>query len=320
MDISPVYRRLYKSLLFGFVVAVATVSLGALPEDDLIQGIWVFLSTSIAALVAFRQRLKEDDEQRYARLAKSYFKYWIKKDPKAIEGLFASNVPYSVVRWLQKEAGCDLSKCDCMHSVDSWARFGDEPGELIFRAGLNFGKMLGETKVSSQEAEKIISQKLKSFTEDSLSLLGEEIHPNVFYKEIKEDDCYPAGIHMSNSKSECLAVLIREKRGEKQLETFNKISFGLKREYLESISDDEWEMIKRDIIYPTFPFFKPVNGGSGPQKKLVPLFLTEKNLTEAMLKDFPQQAITAYTKVKEFVAAKNPPKQEDDAGESDEND
>lgn len=305
MNISPVYKRFYTSIFFGFVIAIATVCLGYFENDDLYQGIWVFLSSTITAIVIFKRRIKENDEERYARLAKSYFQHWIKKDPQIVEGLFASNVPYSVVRWFEKETACNLLACDDSHSVDSWAKLGDEPGELIFRAGLNLGKIIGDDEASKKNIELKISNELKTFTNESLHILGEEIAPGVFFKKLEKGDSHPAGIHISQKKSKCLAMVVQEKRGEKDSDVFNKVSFGLKKEYLEKLSDIEWENVKESIIYDIFPFFKPVLGGSGPQKKDVPLFLTEKNIKGELLDQFPKQAIATYTKIQVFIDKKS---------------
>ncbi|BBM82229.1 hypothetical protein [Candidatus Uabimicrobium amorphum] len=294
---SPVYKKFYKEITAGFFIALATIALGYLPYDDFWQGAWVFLSTSAAAWMALKTRVKESDADRYSRLAKGYFSYWIKKDPQKVEGLFANNVPYSVVEWLKKEENCNLFDCDVPHVVDSWCRVGDEPGELIFRSGLNLGKMLSDK--DNREVHEFLSEKFVELVQEKRKLLGEEIAPHVFYKELKEGDYRPTGVHISDAYSECL--IIRERR-DWDGATSERISLGLKKDYLEQLSDEEWDTVKNTIIYKHCPYFRPVGGGSGPQKKYVPLFLTEKKLSAEELDHFPQTATQIYNEIKKYIA------------------
>ncbi|WP_372370252.1 hypothetical protein [Candidatus Uabimicrobium sp. HlEnr_7] len=313
---SPVYKRFYREITAGFFIAIATIGLGYLPGDDFLQGIWVFLSTSTAAWIALRTRVRENDEERYSRLAKSYFRHWIKEDPQKVEGLFAANVPYSVIDWFQKEANCNLLKCNSPHVVDSWSKVGDEPGELIFRSGLRLGKMLRESKENNCKTQEFLSKKFSEFAQNGKELLGEEIAPHVFYKKLKKGDYRPVGIHISNSHSECLIVSEKQERqnGESTI-TINRISLGFKQEQLEALNEEEWEYAKKHIIFQHFPYFKPAQGGSGPQKKVVPLFLTEKNLDEKQLSQFPQLAVQVYNQLKEYtqkiIDKKTPPDTEE---------
>lgn len=297
---SPVYKKFYKEITAGFCIAIATIALGYLPYDDFWQGAWVFLSTSTTAWIALKTRVKESDAERYSRLAKGYFRYWIDKDPQKVEGLFANNVPYSVVEWLKKEENCNLLDCNVPHIVDSWCRVGDEPGELIFRSGLNLGKMLSEN--DDKEIHEFLSEKFMQLTKEKRKLLGEELAPHVFYKELTEGDYRPTGVHMSDPYSECL--IIRE-RHDRDGVISERISLGLKKDYLEELSDEEWEVIKKTIIFKHCPYFKPAGGGSGPQKKQVPLFLTEKNLSSEELTRFPEIATQIYNEIKQYIDKKS---------------
>lgn len=304
---SPVYRRFFWTLFIGLLIGVGTWFLGFLPYDDALQGAWAFFSAVIAATIAFKKRVAEDDAARYRRVAHKAFNYWVNKNPELVQGLFSSNFPYAAIRWFKDKTGCDILQCDNCHVIDSLSQEGQEPGQLLFYSGIELGKVMAQNE--GKPLNEVFSKKFAQFAVEWKKYLGEEIAPGVFFKEIKKGDHRPAGVHICNQDSKCLVVLEYMNKGRE----FGKMAtaaFSFKKDYLEEVTDQDWIKIK-DIVYKYFPYFEPSNAGSGPQKKHVPLFLQlERSLTEDEVKKLPDDAIKVYNEVMAFIETLKKPKED----------
>lgn len=304
---SPVYRLYARSLVVGLFVALGTYALGWLPHGDLLQAIWVLISATVTATLVLRRRLREDDDTRYTRVASKHFRHWIRVAPDLVQGLFAANVPRSVLEFFEKETGCRLSECDDHHVVDSWARKDDPPGALVFRAGLELGRMVEAARAEGTELGEFLSSRFRTIVTDGRELLGHEVAPGVFVRQIASGEFRPAGVHICHPESRVLGVVERFEYGSNAVTT---VSVGLKREDYAHLSPEGWNEL-RETLFGFFPYLRPSAGGSGPQKQRVPLFLAEQPLTDETVAEFERTLARAHaTLVERFGATPSPPRPE----------
>lgn len=259
------YGRL--TVRIGLAVSAAGVSivLSFLPYDTILQAFWVVVSSLVMGFVVLRQRLNETDERRYNRLVNARFNYLINNDPEALNTVFADNLRSRVFQWLHTETGVDFKQFPNADALDSLAKNGDLPGQLILRLGLNVGSWIGAAKGNDHSTE--LKKRLGEFVEEHESLLGDAIDEGIYFRRIRLREALPTGIHLFHRSSKLLFAV---KYYDEEMHR-HSISLSAKAVHFEG-QDAEWERFKEQV-FECFPEFQPVSGGSGPQKARIPFFV-----------------------------------------------
>lgn len=261
-----VLGQYFNRVLLAIGSAVVAIALSFVPYDAILQAIWVVISSMAMGLLFVRERLNENDQSRYKRLFKSRFEYLQKADPESLTTIFAENIRQPVLDWFREEREIDLSKVSNFDALDSLARCADKPGQLIFRVGIQLGSWL--EAVEDSDATELLTQRIDEFIRSNQQLLGSRIEKGIFYRELKPGDQRPVGIHMFSDESFCLFT---SEHFEEESERYS-IALSLKRNLFSEYSEDQWaEFVAH--VHDQFPEFRPINGGSGPQKPNVPLFI-----------------------------------------------
>ena len=104
---------------------------------------------------------------------------------------------------------------------------------------------------------------------DHRFLLGEELSQGLFYRVLQKGEARPIGIHICDPESLCLFCV--EEKEEDEIGQYS-VSISLKQSVTQDFSDESWMFLKESLLE-RFPFFKRINGGSGPQKATVPFFI-----------------------------------------------
>lgn len=248
--------------------AVVTMLLSLLPHDTLLQAIWMVIASLFMGFFVLRQRLNETDDVRYRRLFRSRFAYLERADPEALTTVFAENIRPRVLDWFASEYDIPIRDAKNIDALDSLARSGDKPAQLIFRTGAELGQWLGE----SENHERTVSgleKRIDRFVENNLSLLGDELAEGIYLRHIRNGEKRPVGIHLFSPRSRCLFT-IEEYEGAT---TKYAMALSLKSHLFEESTDEQWDAFKQRVQR-EFPFFNPARGGSGPRKKSVPLFVS----------------------------------------------
>ena len=258
------YGRFTVRLVVAFAAAGVSILLSFLPYDTILQAIWVVISSMVMGLVVLRQRLNETDERRYTRLVQTRFNYLINNDPEALNTVFADNLRGRVAEWLDQETSLGFKQLRNFDAMDSLAKNGDLPGQLLLRVGLKVGEWLGKDEGDADSAS--LENRVTQFVDDHKELLGEELNPGVFYRRICLGDHLPTGLHLFYPHSRLL-LSVKFYDGDKNR---HSLSLSGKAQLFES--NARWESFKH-AVHEAFPEFQPVNGGSGPQKASIPFFV-----------------------------------------------
>lgn len=286
------YGQFAHRVFLALVSAAVTIALSYLPHDTILQAIWVVLSSLFIGYVALHQRLNETDESRYRRLFRSRFSYLEKADPEALTTIFAENIRLPVLRWFEEEQGVPLQQVQKIDALDSLARSGDQPGQLIFRTGVRLGQWLEQAKQAEVPALEHFSAAVDEFIGERTDLLGDEIAPGVYLRHVKPGEHRPVGVHMFHPQSRCLFTI----------ETYDSerpriaVALSLKSSLFDQATDEQWESFKQEV-HRLFPCFQPVQGGSGPQRRPIPFFVsaampewdTEREQVPAKLKELMER-------------------------------
>lgn len=263
------YGQFAYRVILASASAAITIVLSYLPYDTLLQAVWVILSSLYIGYVAMHQRLNETDEVRYRRLFRSRFAYLEKADPDALTTIFAENIRLPVLKWFETEHGVALEKAKKVDALDSLAKSGDQPGQLIFRTGIQLGQWLERSTGQSQPALDFIESELDTFVAERTDLLGTEIGGGIYLREVEPGDQRPTGIHLFHPKSRCLFT-VESYDAEKKKQS---VSLSLKSSLFQSATDEEWKVF-RQKVHDLFPDFQPSKGGSGPQRQETPFFVS----------------------------------------------
>ncbi len=264
---NPYGQYSYRVLLAAGSAAV-TVGLSFLPFETVLQAIWVMFSSLLIGYLLLRGRLNETDDARYRRLFRGRFEHLAKTNPEALTTIFSDNVGRPVMRWFEDEYDVPISQAKAVDALDSLSRTGDQPGQLIFRVGVELGKWLKECEGKGEDVTTLefVEAEIATFIQRNEHLLGEEIADGIYFRHVKRGSRRPIGIHMFHPKSKCLfTVEDQDFRGERH-------SVALSAKTGVFTSDKDWELFK-EYVYREFPYFQPGRGGSGPQKRGVPLFV-----------------------------------------------
>ena len=269
-----VWGQYVNRVLFASGSAAVAIALSFVPYDAILQAIWVVVSSMTMGLIFVRERLNESDQSRYKRLFKSRFEYLQKSDPEALTTIFADNIRSPVLEWFKAEESGDLSTVRNFDALDSLARCGDRPGQLIFRTGLQLGKWIKEIDGSDVSSE--LEKKIQAFVESNQQLLGTQVDKGIFYRELLPGEQRPVGIHMFSPESICLYTIEKYEGESERL----SIALSLKSSLFSEYSDEQWAEFTA-FVHELFPEFRPSNGGSGPQKPRVPLFIANCDQEES---------------------------------------
>ena len=254
-------------LLVAIGSAIVTIALSFLPYETLLQAVWVVASSMFMGYLALHQRLNESDESRYERLFTSRFAFLRANDPEALNTLFADNLRPRVFEWFSDEFSVNVGDIETIDALDSLSRNGDAPGRLIFRAGIHFGQWLVEAPYK-HDVQPHFEHKIKEFIASQVDLLGDEVADGVFLRHVRIGEQVPTGIHMFHPKSRLL-LSIKYYEGSPK-----KYSISLSaRTHCFREDDGAWDKFKEAVLE-LFEDFRPMRGGSGPQRLSVPFFVS----------------------------------------------
>jgi len=263
------YGQFFYRVLLAVMSAAITIGLSFLPHDTLLQAIWVILSSLYIGYVAMHQRLNESDEVRYRRLFRSRFSYLERTDPDALTTIFAENIRPPVLKWFEDEHEIPVAKAKKIDALDSLAKSGDQHGQLIFRTGVKLGQWTQRSKEQNQPALEFIESELEAFIAARTELLGTEVGEGIFLREVNLGEHRPTGIHLFHPKSRCLFTVESYDAEKKR----RSVSLSFKASLFESATDEDWIAFKQKV-HDAFPYFQPAKGGSGPQSRQIPFFVS----------------------------------------------
>ncbi|MEM7784436.1 MAG: hypothetical protein AAF623_13865 [Planctomycetota bacterium] len=261
-------RNEYGKFAFRLIIAIGSaivaVLLSLFPHDTVLQAVWVVASTMFMGFVVLRQRLNETDDVRFQRLFKARFAYLQANDPEALNTIFAENLRPRVMDWFAQESGVEIKSVNKIDAVDSLAKNGDVPGQLLMRTGVEFGKWFQE--VWDRE-DKIphFNYRVQKFIDDHEHLLGEKLEDGFYFRRIRIGENVPTGIHMFHDTSRLLMSLKEYEEGRASLSLSA-------RTHVFEVHGNDWDKFKTQV-HRLFPEFQPVNGGSGPQRVEIPFFV-----------------------------------------------
>lgn len=259
------YGQFTRTFLLALGSAAVSVGLSFLPHDAVLQAIWVLLASLYIGFRNFNQRLNESDEIRYRRIYQGRFAHLEKTNPEALNTIFADNLRPPVLDWFATDHGLELKKVPRIDALDSLSRSGDVPGQLIFRTGVQLGQWLGEARRQPDPLQ-YLDQQMGTFVDANESLLGQQLQPGLYLRYIRPGEPRPVGVHLFHPASRGLFTIesgVGSKRG---------VALSFKSTVFDGWSEDQWNQFKQGL-YREFPWFKPAKGGSGPQKRSVPLFV-----------------------------------------------
>ncbi|MEZ6129069.1 MAG: hypothetical protein R3C59_10320 [Planctomycetaceae bacterium] len=273
------YGSFFSRVLWALGAAAVSVGLSFLPYDTALQAIWVVISSLFLAAFALRQRLNESDDVRYRRLFKSRFAWFQVNDPEALVTIFSENIRPPVLDWFETEYGIPVREAKTFDALDSLARSGDRPGQLIFRTGVELGKWIQEMQ---DEPEKIacMESRLQQFVRDNEGLLGQQIAPGTFLRIVRRGERRPTGVHLFHPDSRLLLTLEFYDENEKR----HAPALSAKAQLFANSTEDEWKGFVKQV-HREFPSFQPAKGGSGPQKQTIPFFIGSVDDAPALPED-----------------------------------
>lgn len=247
--------------------AAVSVALSFLPYDTALQAAWVVVSSLIMGSLVLRQRLNETDDVRYRRLFRSRFAFLQANDPEALVTIFSENLRPRVTEWFQAESGISAQQVPAFDALDSLARCGDTPGQLIFRTGIKLGQWLPEIRQSPDPAA-ALDVRLQQFVIDHASLLGEKVAPGIYLRHIRRGEHRPVGVHMFHPDSRLLLTIEYYNDNADR----HAIALSAKSQLFESGNEELFQAFQK-AVHREFPCFQPARGGSGPQKPAIPFFI-----------------------------------------------
>lgn len=262
------YGIFLQRVLIALGLAGVSILLSYLPYDTLLQAIWVIISSSFMAWIVLRRRLNETDDARYRRLFHSRFTFLENNDPEALTTIFAENLRPRVYEWIHNEIGVDVEKAGKIDALDSLAKNGDAPGQLLLRAGIRFGEWKASIKGADDQLKEL-EKALNEFVLNNRELLGTEIEPGLFLRHLRPGDARPVGVHMFHPDSQALLTIEHYKSDKPR----HSLALSFKSHLFEDFDQSQWETF-RQSVHEHFPCFLPAEGGSGPQKKSIPFFVS----------------------------------------------
>lgn len=247
--------------------AAVSVLLSFLPYDTALQAAWVVVSSLFMGSLVLRQRLNETDDVRYRRLFRSRFAFLQANDPEALVTVFSENLRPRVMDWFQTESGISARQIPSFDALDSLARCGDTPGQLIFRTGIKLGQWLPEIRQAPDPAAEL-ELRLQQFVMDQAPLLGEKVAPGIYLRHIQRGEHRPVGVHLFHPDSR---VLLTVEYYDDQVRR-HAIALSAKSQLFETGGDEQFQAFQK-AVHREFPCFQPARGGSGPQKAAIPFFV-----------------------------------------------
>lgn len=293
---SVAFKRLVFSTSLGFLCGLLTYALGFLPQDDLVQGLWVFLSTSIGAAMSFRKQTQrfEAKEERYKRLAQETLLIKVEEDPHLISTLLlGQDAPERWVPWIEGLLGMDLFKCRDIHAIDSLFHADDVPGQGITRATMWVAQTLTGRETTAAEKEEAVSRALEKLVAESQHILGEQFFPDFYYRHVEKGPL-PYGVFMESKKNGALALgtTYRKKvliRGKTVQVDCARLGLNI------SLDEKQWGNLVAEIDL-LFPCFSRQNLGDGPRSATSQLFIQEKQNVD------PRQFAENLKKLPQIIA------------------
>jgi hypothetical protein len=284
------YQQYLRHIGVGLTSALITVALSFLPFSDLLQALWIFASTIFIATRSLKSRLNEGDEARFRRLYEERVKLWSRLDPDVLKALFSQNLSDRHLAWLDAELGLPLSTLEEVHALDSLARAGDQPGQLSLRAALLLGEWraelergvehtLEEGALNEEGRLEGYRERLISWTEAHTHLLGEQLAPGLFIREIKLGEQRPIGVHLLSPSSDMLFTYEERapregEEGESHITSYS-VALSLSASRTQGMSEEAWSTW-RDELYRRLPMFQRAHNASGPQRRDLPFFIQPK--------------------------------------------
>ena len=247
--------------------ALIAVGLSYLPHDTLLQAIWVFCSSLFMGWLVLRGRLNESDDTRYRRLFSTRFTWLQQNDPEALTTIFAENIRPRVLQWFESEYRVNVSRAAKIDALDSLARSGDSPGQLIFRTGVQLGQWLGDVQPGDGSVA-ALEARLSDFVLSNEKLLGEEVGEGLYLRHITRGSRRPIGVHMFHPTSRML-LTVEYYDHEKDR---HALALSVRSQLFENASETDWEAFRAGVLE-RFPQFRASQGGSGPQRQQIPFFI-----------------------------------------------
>ncbi|MCR9202041.1 MAG: hypothetical protein NXI04_25645 [Planctomycetaceae bacterium] len=247
--------------------ALISVGLSYLPYDTLLQAIWVFCSSLFMGWLVLRGRLNESDDARYRRLFNTRFTWLQQNDPEALTTIFAENIRPRVLQWFESEHRINVARAEKIDALDSLARSGDSPGQLIFRTGVQLGQWLADVQPGNGGVA-ALEARLSEFVLDNEELLGNEVGEGLYLRHITRGSRRPIGVHMFHATSRLLLTV----EYYDQEKDRHALALSVRSHLFEHASETDWESFKAGVLE-QFPQFRPSQGGSGPQRQQIPFFI-----------------------------------------------
>lgn len=279
---SVAFKYFFKSILVGLLLGIFTYLLGFLPQDDLLQGIWIFFTTTISAFFLFKKQLEkfEKKEDRWKKLAQEMMVIRLEEDPHLIATLLlAKDIPERWVEWIKEMYQFDFMQCRAFHAIDSLICANDLPGQGVARATAWIANILhGMENASAESKKEAVSIALEKLVEDFQEKLGTPYHPGFYYRKVESGNL-PYGVFIeSHSKGGFALATTYSKKVvmDKKIQEVICARLGLN---LPHLTQEQWEKIVDEIDL-TFPWFNRQNLGSGPRSLTSQLFVQESHPVE----------------------------------------
>lgn len=247
--------------------ALISIGLSYLPHDTLLQAIWVFCSSLFMGWLVLRGRLNESDDTRYRRLFNTRFTWLQNNDPEALTTIFAENIRPRVLQWYESEYRVNVSRAEKIDALDSLARSGDSPGQLIFRTGVQLGQWLRDVPSGDGDVA-ALETRLSEFVLENEALLGNAVGEGLYLRHITRGSRRPIGVHMFHPRSRLLLTV----EYYDQEKDRHAVALSVRSHLFENASEADWEKFRAGVLE-RFPQFRPSHGGSGPQRQQIPFFI-----------------------------------------------
>lgn len=266
-------KTLKKAIIHSLSVAALaalSISLSLMPGFDLAKGI--ILAVSLSSLYLFRAvaRTREEETDRYKRIAEEVFPVRLREDPGHLSTMLLSgDIPYPWLGWVDGELKVDIKKeaGGMLHALDSFCHFGDPIAQGIFRATCFVSACVAQGR--NLEAA------LQEYVDKNRLSLGREFQKGCFLCNLEPGMVLPYGIFQATGAARLLVSFYQVERAVKAIDFFGRETRKIQAVKAFRIcvkSSLEREEVKR-VVNTRIPETDPKNFGSGRQ--VTGLFIQE---------------------------------------------
>ena len=279
---SVAFKYFLKSIFFGVLAALFTYLLRFLPQDDLLQALWIFFTTTFSAFVIFKKQIEkfEKKEDRWKKLARDMLEIHLEEDPHLISTLLlAKDIPERWVDWINEMYHFDFLQCRLNHAVDSLVHANDLPGQGLTRVTRWIADVLHDLETASPEIkQEAVSKALEKLVDTSQEKLGTVYHPGFYYQKIESGNL-PYGIFMDSHSKGAISLATTYKKKIKVEQKTQEVNCARLGFNLPHLTQEQWEKLVDEIDH-HFPCFHRQNLGSGPRSITSQLFVQESHSVE----------------------------------------